>query len=312
MTGTSYYDGNHLIGNPFASALLWNTGWSLSNVSSVASVWGETAQNYLSLSNAGDIIPANQGFFVQVSNAVNSFTIPASARTHSSTAFYKDSPADFLKFRITNSANETYDETIVRMNPEATAGYDVAFDGHKLTGSNIAPQLYTRISEDEFLSVNTLSSIVAPEIVEMGFKANVEAEYTLTAIENTFNWAITLEDRFTGTFTELGQNTVYVFSAQPGADVNRFALHFSGTVGTEDPMSDEQIKIYSNNGNIFLSNAPAQSEISILNLTGQVVLRGSANGNGLTTINANSLPEGIYIVNVVTGNQSVSKKVSIR
>jgi hypothetical protein len=87
-------------------------------------------------------------------------------------------------------------KTIVRMNPEATAGYDVAFDGHKLTGSNIAPQLYTRISEDEFLSVNTLSSIVAPEIVEMGFKANVEAEYTLTAIENTFNWAITLEDRF--------------------------------------------------------------------------------------------------------------------
>jgi hypothetical protein len=73
-----------------------------------------------------------------------------------------------------------------------------------------------------------------------------------------------------------------------------------------------RLKIYSNNGNIFLTNAPAQSEISILNLTGQVVLRGSANGNGLTTIHAGSLPEGIYIVNVVTGNQSVSKKVSIR
>jgi len=45
---------------------------------------------------------------------------------------------------------------------------------------------------------------------------------------------------------------------------------------------------------------------------GQVVLRTSANGSGLTTINAASLPEGIYVVSVVSGNQVVSKKVSIR
>ncbi|PKO95303.1 MAG: hypothetical protein CVU14_11620, partial [Bacteroidetes bacterium HGW-Bacteroidetes-9] len=101
LTGSSYYVGYHLLGNPFPSALKWNDGnWALSNVGGIASVWNEIAQNYLSLANPNDIIPANQGFFIQINDASNSITIPAQSRIHSTQSFYKETPSNFLKLRI--------------------------------------------------------------------------------------------------------------------------------------------------------------------------------------------------------------------
>lgn len=313
-TGSFWYTGFHLIGNPFASAIQWNNGsWNLNNVSGVASVWSETGQNYLSLPNANDIIPANQGFFVQVSNSTNSLTIPAAARTHSSTSFYKDAPADFLKFRISGSANETFDETIVRLLDNATGDYDLAYDGHKISGSSVAPQIYTSIASGEFAAVNSFSASDVPESVELGFRAGIEAIYTLTAIENTFNRQITLEDRLTGTSTDIGVNPEYIFTAQPGDDENRFVLHLGTQVGTGNAPVLESFNIYSVSGKLFISS-PSKENLPVVvrNLTGSVVIQGVTNGNGISTIEAGDLAHGIYVVSIIADNQTVNKKVIIK
>ncbi len=87
--------GWHLLGNPFASAIIWDVpsgDWNLDNVSGVAKVWEEASRSYIDITTNGGYlhIPAGQGFFVQVNNASNHITIPASARTHEPDTWYKD------------------------------------------------------------------------------------------------------------------------------------------------------------------------------------------------------------------------------
>jgi len=309
-TGNLWYTGFHLLGNPFASAIKWNDGnWALSNISTVASVWRETAQNYLPLSNPNDIIPANQGFFVHASSATNAITIPAAARTHSTTPFYKSVNADVLKFRITNSANETYDETVVRLNPAATPGYDQEFDGYKLFGSATAPQLFTYFGPEEYVSVNTLPLENMPDFIEIGLRPGAETTHTISSVENTMSLPVMLEDLFTGTFVVLGENTSYDFSAKPGDSEVRFILHFSGTVDAEKPMFVTESLIYSYQNSIYVKNTPTPADITLTNLTGQIVMRTKATTSGLTTLNVEKLPKGVYVVSVLSGGKLISRKV---
>ncbi|MFH1121320.1 MAG: T9SS type A sorting domain-containing protein [Bacteroidota bacterium] len=312
-TGSSYYIGYHLLGNPFASALKWNDGnWALSNIGGVASVWNETAQNYTSLSNPNDIIPANQGFFVQVSDASNNITIPSSARMHNSTPFYKQTPANFLKLRITNSENETFDETIVRFIDDATINYDPDYDGHKMSGSEIAPQLYTIITPGENAAVNSYSPADVPADIVLDFKPGLAATYTLMADEFTFDRQIILEDRKNGNTLLLNAGTTYTFNGVPGDNLSRFILHFS-PLGIADPEQDQEIKVYSC-GNIIYLNSPGKvnGSVRIVSTAGQLVYLSRLGFQNLKSIDAQNFAPGVYFVNVVIDNKTFNQKVLIR
>jgi len=311
LTGSSYYIGFHLLGNPYSSALKWDDGhWALSNVSGVASVWGDIAQNYLPVSGPNGIIPANQGFFVQVGNETNSITIPAEARTHSTTLFYKETPADFLKFRISNSANETYDETLVRLKADATDGYDIAWDGHKLNCSDIAPQLYTVIQPGENAAVNTYATTAVPASIEMGFRPGVDATYTLRVADFTFDRQIVLEDRPEGATMVLSAGTTYSFKGGQGDAEARFVLHFSPLGVDNQPSPSDRYNIYSSAGEIYI-NAGFQSKATyeVCGINGSVILRGQTIGSGLTIIAADNLAAGIYLIRLTDETGTFTWKV---
>ncbi|MBK6347558.1 MAG: T9SS type A sorting domain-containing protein [Bacteroidales bacterium] len=312
-TGSSYYIGYHLLGNPYPSALKWNDGnWALANVGGVASVWNETAQNYTSLANPNDIIPANQGFFVQVTDAINSITLPSAARTHSLTAFYKEIPADYLKLRITNSVNATFDETIVRLKHDATGFFDPAYDGHKITGSDIAPHLYTMIQPGEKAAVNTVGSSDVPSGIEMGFRPGLNATYTLKAEEFTFDRQIVLEDRVTGATIILEAGTSYAFNGTSGDDENRFMLHFS-PVGIPAQEEGIDFQAYAS-GDVIYIKSPEKTgaDVRITSVSGQKVYHGKLTSETLSSVSTRLWVPGIYLVQITTENRSLVKKVIIQ
>jgi len=312
-TGSSYYIGYHLLGNPFTSALKWNDGnWAMTNVGGVASVWNETAQNYTSLANPNDIIPANQGFFVQVTDAINSITIPSAARTHSLTAFYKEIPADYLKLRITNSVNATFDETIIRLKDDATGSYDPAYDGHKISGSETAPHLYTMIQAGENAAVNTYGTADVPAGIEMGFRPGVNATYTLKAEEFTFDRQIVLEDRVAGTTMILEAGSSYAFNGTTGDAENRFMLHFS-PLDVPVHESGQDLVAYSSGDVVYIrSSFESPAEVRIRTVSGQLVYHGLVAPETQFSVNTGSWVPGIYLVLLTSGNESSHQKVVIR
>ena len=312
LTGSSYYVGYHLLGNPFPSALKWNDGnWALSNVGGIASVWNEIAQNYLSLANPNDIIPANQGFFIQINDASNSITIPAQSRIHSTQSFYKETPSNFLKLRISNSINETFDETIIRMKDDATSAYDPAYDSHKITGSDIAPQLYTSIQEGENVAVNTLASAHFPVMLDMGFRPGVDAKYKLATETYAFNRQVILEDKLTGNTSVLTSGGSYTFHGAIGDAENRFVLHFSPLVSPV-PGENDLVKAYYSDGRLYIHSASSENgTFKVYDITGKRFATGEISAHSLESVNVQGFASGIYLVNMIAGNSAIRQKVFI-
>jgi len=88
-------NGWHLLGNPFSSAIGWDASeWELSGIVHTAKIWSDGG--YIDIASPNGIIPSMNGFFVQVTDADNSLTIPASARLHHD-AWHKHENTDRIR-----------------------------------------------------------------------------------------------------------------------------------------------------------------------------------------------------------------------
>ncbi len=302
--------GFHLLGNPYSSAILWNNGgWTFTNVGTVCSVWDESSGTYINPSN-GDPIPATNGFFVEVTDASNTLTIPASARSHNSNANYKNSTKNLLIAKITNDVN-TYNNTIkVGFKEDASVQWDQKYDAHKLYGVETAPELWT-ISDNGKFAVNILPFSNQPYDIPMHFKAGVDdANYTITFDGiSGFNEGtnIVLEDKFTGTSIDLNVQNKYTFTGKTGDNPDRFVLHFYNVTGIKDiDQTAKPATIYANNNYIIIKSAKGNlnGTVEVLNLLGQMVYSSEIYNTGFLKLN-NRFDNGVYIVRYRGDNGTV-------
>lgn len=299
-------NGWHLLGNPFASAIKWNNGnWALSNVAGGAKIWHEGNKSYSDIA-ANGIIPSAQGFMIQVSSATNSITIPAASRTHDATAWYK-STAENQRFLLVASETEggSAQESQLIVNPMATDAFDFEFDSRFLAG--FAPMFYSLVGT-EMLSTNSIPTIGAESAIPFGFVKNAASTFAIELKEQIDGQVVYLTDKKTSTLTNLSQTPVYSFTASEGDDANRFTLHFS-TVGIDNPTTGEAVQVYAHNGLVYINGASANAEVTLVDITGRVVLRSRTAGNSLTTLNVSNLPHGMYIVKINSGKELLSRKI---
>lgn len=312
----------NLIGNPFASAINWDGVTKTNLVDGYYNVYNENKSGgagyeyYLDATHkstgANGKISATQGFFVQASGG--SIVLPNAARVHDNNWMknIETLPIDQLMLTLSNGNN--YDEAFIQFEPEGTTGKDF-LDAFKMFSFDSGiPQIYTSIENEVKIAFNSMPFNTELFSIPVGVYIPLDGEYSLnvSGIESfTTTPGIILEDIQTNTLVEINQNPTYTFTAEAGDDPNRFLLHF-GTVGINNPLEDTQVSIVVRDNNLLISGAAANAEIVVTNLLGQVVLQGKAGNSGLTVISTGSLNDGIYVVSVVSGKQSVSKKISLR
>ncbi|MCD4745683.1 MAG: T9SS type A sorting domain-containing protein [Bacteroidales bacterium] len=104
-----FWEGWNFVGNPFPSAVEWNTSWTTTNIDATIHVWNGFTGNYETWNHgsgvapfgtmSNGIIPAGQGYYVKALDFNPAFTTPQSERLHSTKAFYKNgsmnSPSGF-------------------------------------------------------------------------------------------------------------------------------------------------------------------------------------------------------------------------
>jgi len=308
-TGSTTWSGFNLVGNPFSSAIQWNTNISVSNVANYAWVWNSSAYIALDRTIGTGVIAAEQGFFVQATGS-GSVTIPNTNRTHGTSTFYKSGVSDLLTLKV--EGNGYWDQTQVRIHPGSSEIYNIDYDALKFTGSDIAPQLYT-YKQDVNLSILSLPSLNVYPIIMIGFKPGAAGSFTITASDiETFTPGtdLYLEDLVTGTDQDLKVNPVYEFSAISGQPDHRFNLHFAA-LGVPTT-NGNNIHIYSSDKNIYVNIPYAiNGNIVVYNIMGVEVTRKAIMGNSLNKL-ATDLCTGYYIVKVLGDSQSMANKVFIR
>jgi hypothetical protein len=313
ITGaTANYSGFHLLGNPFTSALQWDGTWATTNIDASVYVWDNgnyKAGNGLGTGTLpGDIIPAQQGFFVKVTSGTGAITIPSAKRVHSLQAFYKESTPELLK--LTASGNGYEDAMTVHFNAAASAGFDSQYDAYKLWGNDDAPQLFS-IIQDNILTINELPA-EGNETVNLGFKCAQTGAYSITAsgIES-FNSSmpVSIEDTKTNTIHDLRVNPQYTFSYSAGEPENRFKLHFKNTDAISE-VSSCPIHMYSAQGIVYLSNPNnLKGTVEVMDLTGRILISTHLTGNLTDKIETGT--HGCLLVKVTTNRGEVTKKIIV-
>jgi hypothetical protein len=309
-TGPGIYYGSHLLGNPYPSALVWNNGnWALNNIVGTAKVWNETNASYTDIAPNG-IIPALNGFMVQVSSGTGSLTIPASARVHNGTAWYKSSGEPYVMLVAGDAEGHTAQESVIRFHSEATAGFDPAFDAWFRPGH--APHFYSVAGSDQ-LSTIALPGAGGSVQIPFHFVKNNASQFTITAgTISGIHGPVLLKDLKTNSVQDLAENPVYSFTSVAGDEPGRFLVTFSH-VGLDEPGVKQPFSVYAAGSDLMVrcktGTMPA-GELFVYNMMGQTVARQQLGSSNPAKISL-AVPSGFYLVKVVAGENIATVKVFI-
>jgi hypothetical protein len=300
----------HLLGNPFSSALKWNDGnWALNNIASNAKIWNESAESYSDIAPNGTI-PMEQGFMISVNNATNSITIPAASRIISSADWYKSTLCNFITLIASEQDGSSYQESKILINTAVPKEFNFDSDSRFLAG--YAPQFYS-LKGDEKLSTISLPSLNSVDVIQYGFIKNQSDSYKIELSETIPGQPIYLYDIKADSVQDLSENPVYSFTSAEGDDPVRFNLYFQNLFTSLPEHNDKgAFSIYQSNGNInIVTNQTTNAEIRVSNMLGQVVIQGKTNGSLTPSINISNLPNGVYIVSLISNKKTYSKKIVV-
>ena len=299
------YTGWHLLGNPFSSPLTWHTGWTLSNIAAVAKIWNGSGASYSDI-NPGDVIPATQGLMVQVTTAPGSVTIPAAARTHSTQAWYKSSGDPLIKLKANDLSRQTYQECVIRFDPNSTVGYDADYDSYFLPG--YAPEFYA-VENGEKLSTDVLPGMDWQTTIPLSFIPTEGSDYSIETVKlENMTQPVFLVDLKGNTTQNLNENPVYSFTASAADDPARFLLAFRPL--STGKQTGENTLIYSHEGILYIID-PGESHVEVFNAIGQKMIVGETHNERSYRLKLD-LSTGLYIVRLTSGQDIITGKIFVK
>jgi len=299
-------NGWHLLGNPFQSAITWNSaGWNLSGIATTAKLMTNTG-GFDDLDNGG-IIPAMQGFWVQVVAASNTITIPTTARVHSSSNWLKSETNEKILLISNDVETGMLQKSIIRFNADATSDYDLLFDSRFMAW--YAPTFYS-IAGAENLSTNTLPELTDELVIPFGFKKNGSSNFSIELAETIEGKTIYLTDLKTNAVHKLSENPIYAFTSAEGDNPNRFLLHF-GLVSVDEKNPVETLQAYAYNNRLYVNNSLDKAQLAVYDVQGRLLLGRQLSEGGLQSVEL-KMPAGVYIVRLHNSLQSKSVKIIVQ
>ncbi|MCC3159868.1 DUF4394 domain-containing protein [Hymenobacter sp. 15J16-1T3B] len=341
--GTQAESGWQLLGNPYPGALNWDLV-SRSNVDAAVYVYRSTGPyagtyssyvaNGVGANGGSNVIGTGQGFFVRVStpgtaNGQVAFANSMRFNTYQSPVFQRATTVTGPLVRLAlQAASGPADETVVYLEPGATAGFDAALDAYKLLAGG-APLLASPLDATTRLSVNALPPLTAaaPErVIPLHVQGLQAGAYTLRAAEllnlpaGTYAY---LRDADTGAVVDLQAQPSYAFTLANTALTTRFSLVLTQNrvLATAPVALDQQVGLYPNPARTQVtlqlpaSLAQQPVAVSVLNALGQQVLTrvlpAGRPAEGALTLPLTGLAKGVYSVRLTTPQGLVTKRLVV-
>jgi len=196
--------------------------------------------------------------------------------------------------------------------PNSTRGFDNGWDGQKMLGSALTPQLFAMEADGNY----QVNSVPDMNNTELGFQAGQDLEYTLTFTHENIKkqyaglYLVDLVENKTIDITVSGSTYAFVAESTP-APVKRFKI-VTRPYEKDAPDTETQVKIFSSQGSIFVQNYSDQDgECMVYDIAGHNIMKVPFTANGVTAI-TNSLRPGAYIATAMVGAEKVSKRLIVR
>lgn len=313
------YSGNaspqswNLLANPYTAYLNWNL-LGITNVSNTLYLWDNNLypnispvanasylRTYNSCSNIG--VPANtkpfiapfQGFFVKAIYNSPKIIFYPSARTHSTSVYYKTNSNTISLLRLKIENDEGADELVICKNPDAKSELDV-FDSEKML-SDIPLEIYSESTGGEKLVINTINA-TNNSVIPLGINGKAGEKATISAFGLESTEQIYLEDRFKGKIISLAENLTYNFEFPSNIITGRFFIRF-GNINVN--LINSEIKVFQNNNelNIIAQTGERLQCVEIYSISGSCLYKSQTNCGNIFTRKMD-LSAGIYLFRVKT------------
>jgi hypothetical protein len=344
-TSTAAYPGQHLFANPYTAAIdikklvfgpdmewsvfLYNTG-SYANwqASGGVNTSGEGAGQYISIpqSRAGlsgipSEVPSMSSMLIKtppgVSTADSYLNIIYKDVVKKNETIQRVKKADgvtntdVISTKIDLTGEHYSDRMWIFTDPTCTRNYDNGWDGRKMLGSSLAPQIYA-VEPDGDYQVNSVNDMHDTDIA---FQPGDEVEYTLKFTHENIQRqyaGVYLVDMVENKTIDVTQNgSTYKFAtAQSDVPTKRFKIitrHYEKNA----PDTESQLKIFSAKSSVYIQNSGIlNGDCTLYNIAGQAVRRLSFGPGSLTTVS--NLRQGAYVISATTNGEKVSKRVIVQ
>jgi len=325
--GTGIYRHFNLAGNPYPCAIDWKAalGWDRTNLDGTDKciwIWNDVAGNYGAYSSAttGDAgtnsitryIASGQGFFVLASSTGN-LGMNDDIKVHISQPYLKsiETLTNALKLKLSCSANNYYDESMIEF--DHAAGENGVLKLWSLY--DLAPELWC-VKNSGAYALNFLPEFADSVVVPLSVKAGITGNYTFTSnvLESFgYNVRVKLEDRSSGTFTNLATTPEYSFSVnQPDTITDRFFLHFRDATSINVTDARPEFRVYAAEGSIYINSLNQESgKVAITDMACRIVASNFVEAGAKLRIDFHG-HTGIYIVSVMNDKGVINTKVAIQ
>lgn len=208
---------------------------------------------------------------------------------------------DFLRLRIqVNSANSGADRMYIIQDSNTTSDYDNGYDAPNQFAEGMA-NIYTTESFGK-MEVSCSNNI---DSMYIGFQAGNDSQYTLT-FSSIIGDSIYLKDLSNDTIFQVFEDGQYQFTAQPlSTNDLRFQVLLhpineedtnNGNSGVSTDIDNVTgAHIWHSHNHLYISNAPANSTMTLYNINGQLILSTHLQ-HSTHTIDLGYLQKGVYIL----------------
>ena len=313
--------GWNLIANPYPCEIDWHA-LSKTLVGGQIHFWNNGLYGSYSegagigVNGGSRYIPSSQGFFVRATSAgpalgATEDAKPSTPQNNSFLRIAAADPEDVARF-ILKAENGDKDETAIRWMPQTTGDFDDLYDADKLPNENLA--MYSLTNDGRKAAIQA-RPFVDNEEIYLGYGVKTEGNYKLqihlgNEVVSGKTWY--LKDNEYGTIYTLPQDYLMSFFVTGGVIESNWRFSI---LGVNNPVSVLKNK----NVQVVVAPNPAQSKItihnagsiisySILNMEGKVIAQGKNNGLDRFQFSTETLPKGIYQIQL----HSISERVTER
>ena len=288
--------------------------------------WGGSSYTTINQSSGATYIAPGQGFMIAAessSSANLSFTANMQTTSGSDDFISGDIMNDNRSELFINIFQNDLDRrTEIYFIENVTDGLDVGYDASVFELAN--NMIYSRLltgDEGIDLSIQALAySEMWDKVIPIGINALGGEEMTISISHRTTpaDLNIYLEDTEDGTMTNLLDGD-YVLT--PASDINgvgRFFIHMTADTMSNEEVSTSLLNAYKEIDASYitiegLATQSNETKISLYNILGREVLSTTLNNNmGTQTISTVGLSAGIYVIELESGSDRLTKKLLIQ
>ncbi|WP_338760914.1 T9SS type A sorting domain-containing protein [Bernardetia sp. ABR2-2B] len=332
-------DGFNLVGNPFPSPLDWEKVISNSGNSNVSntiyydiptSQYEGTFAYYVagtgvSINGGTKDIAAGQGFFVQATAPIGTLVFKNENRptVYQDVRFFKTKQTKNLKegvVKLSISKDGKKDETAIYFIEGATQNFDWKYDAIKIhkANSNFST-LYSYDNKGKSFAINGLDFFDKNITIPLAINVIEAGVHTISVEEIKYFHSLSelyLYDSLTQTLHDLKQSKEYEFVAEKANNAKRFTLLFKKPANL-DFYEMNKLNVYPNPSQEFVSFSiqnrnQGKQVVSLYNTLGFVVYQEVFDKEEAFLegkIDLKNFPKGIYIMELKSNEQRITKKL---